>query len=137
MASNTPNLDLLMKDPVLDKKNTFNIQTMLNDNWEKIDTSYGNLKTKTDNLNSQMADIVTYSTYKMNKDLNNKYTEVQIKRADGTLYKKSILTGGISPNYTTRTETEYQADGTTIKATRVYALTYDAEGKIESEVLQQ
>lgn len=37
MASYTPNLNLLMKDPVADGADTFNIQTMLNENWEKID----------------------------------------------------------------------------------------------------
>lgn len=37
MASNTPNLNLLKKDPVADKLDTFNIQTMLNENWDKID----------------------------------------------------------------------------------------------------
>ena len=37
MASYTPNLNLLMKDPVADGADTFNIETMLNQNWEKID----------------------------------------------------------------------------------------------------
>ena len=37
MASYTPNLELYMKDPVADGADTFNIQTMLNENWEKID----------------------------------------------------------------------------------------------------
>ena len=37
MASYTPNLNLLMKDPVADGADTFNIETRLNQNWEKID----------------------------------------------------------------------------------------------------
>ena len=37
MTSNTPNLKLLKKDPVTDGDDTFNIQTMMNDNWDKID----------------------------------------------------------------------------------------------------
>ncbi|WP_313429705.1 pyocin knob domain-containing protein [Siminovitchia terrae] len=37
MASNTSRLDLLKKDPVTDGADTFNIKTMLNDNWDKID----------------------------------------------------------------------------------------------------
>ncbi|AMA72939.1 hypothetical protein P4S93_09780 [Aneurinibacillus thermoaerophilus] len=37
MASNTPNLGLYMKDPVTDGNHTFNIETMLNENWRKID----------------------------------------------------------------------------------------------------
>lgn len=39
MASYTPNLNLLMKDPVTDGADTFNIETMLNENWEKIDAA--------------------------------------------------------------------------------------------------
>lgn len=41
MASNTPNLGLLKKDPATDGNDTFNIQTMMNDNWDKIDKSIG------------------------------------------------------------------------------------------------
>ncbi len=37
MASYTEHLQLLKKDPVADGSDTFNIQTMLNDNWDKID----------------------------------------------------------------------------------------------------
>jgi hypothetical protein len=37
LASNTPRLNLYKKDPVADANDTFNIQTMLNDNWDKID----------------------------------------------------------------------------------------------------
>lgn len=39
MPNYTNFLGLLQKDPVADAKDTFNIQTMLNDNWEKIDAS--------------------------------------------------------------------------------------------------
>lgn len=37
MASNTNRFGLLKKDPVADGLDTFNIKTMLNDNWDKID----------------------------------------------------------------------------------------------------
>ncbi|MCK8488001.1 phage tail protein [Paenibacillus sp. MBLB2552] len=43
MATNTPNLNLLKKDPVTDGNETFNIQTMLNDNWDKIDAAVGEM----------------------------------------------------------------------------------------------
>jgi hypothetical protein len=39
MASYTSNLNLLKKDPVADAADTFNIQTMLNENWDKIDAA--------------------------------------------------------------------------------------------------
>lgn len=41
MASNTENLDLLMKNPSTDGADTFNVQTMLNENWKKIDNNAG------------------------------------------------------------------------------------------------
>ncbi|WP_308531496.1 phage tail protein [uncultured Paenibacillus sp.] len=43
MATNTPNLNLLKKDPVADGNETFNIQTMLNENWDKIDAAVGEM----------------------------------------------------------------------------------------------
>jgi hypothetical protein len=39
LASNTPRLNLYKKDPVADATDTFNIQTMLNDNWDRIDAN--------------------------------------------------------------------------------------------------
>ncbi|GIP54436.1 phage tail protein [Paenibacillus vini] len=44
MASNTPNLNLLKKDPVTDGNDTFNIRTMLNENWDKIDAAVGEVR---------------------------------------------------------------------------------------------
>lgn len=44
MASNTSNLNLLKKDPLTDGKDTFNIKTMLNDNWDILDAKIGDLK---------------------------------------------------------------------------------------------
>lgn len=37
MASFTSFLNLLKKNPATDGKDTFNIETMLNENWDKID----------------------------------------------------------------------------------------------------
>lgn len=41
MSSYTTNLNLLKKNPLTDGSDTFNISTMLNDNWDKIDTFAG------------------------------------------------------------------------------------------------
>ena len=41
MASYTTNLNLLKKDPAADASDTFNIKSMLNDNWDKIDAAAG------------------------------------------------------------------------------------------------
>ena len=43
MASNTENLNLLMKNPSTDGADTFNVQTMLNENWQKIDNNAGSV----------------------------------------------------------------------------------------------
>ena len=47
MARNTSYLGLYCKDPIDDGNDTFNIQTMLNDNWEKIDNILRPLNPKT------------------------------------------------------------------------------------------
>lgn len=46
MASNTENLKLLKKNPTTDGADTFNVQTMLNDNWDKIDQFAGSIDGK-------------------------------------------------------------------------------------------
>lgn len=43
MASSTPNLNLLKKNPATDGNDTFNIDTMLNQNWDKIDEAIGSI----------------------------------------------------------------------------------------------
>lgn len=64
MASNTTNLNLYKKDPIEDKDQTFNIKTMMNDNWDKIDQfSYDIKELKADRTmieNSYFFDIETY-----------------------------------------------------------------------------
>ena len=46
MGSYTGNLNLLKKDPTTDGNDTFNIKTMLNDNWDKIDEFCNSSKAK-------------------------------------------------------------------------------------------
>ena len=45
MASYTPNLDLLKKSPVTDGDDMFNVETMLNENWDRIDRGIGDYTT--------------------------------------------------------------------------------------------
>ncbi|WP_431090066.1 pyocin knob domain-containing protein [Paenibacillus sp. 8b26] len=59
MASNTDYLKLLKKDPVMDGNETFNIQTMLNDNWDKIDGAVGALKEEVAHLDPEIPDATT------------------------------------------------------------------------------
>lgn len=83
------------------------------------------------------ADTLLYhSTVKQGLDNNGIYAEVQYRRASGSMLLRSVLSGGTSPRYTTRQETKYKADGTTVEWTKTYAITYDANDAVASEVLQ-
>ncbi|MEH7389663.1 tail fiber protein [Bacillus sp. JJ1474] len=64
MANNTTRLGLLKKDPATDGNDTFNIQTMLNDNWDKIDQRAALLDPETgkvpaDQLSVDTSDLAT------------------------------------------------------------------------------
>lgn len=52
------------------------------------------------------------------------YTVVSYYRDDNTLWKRSTLSAGTAPFYTTQTVQFYATDGTTITSTRTYTLTY-------------
>jgi len=52
------------------------------------------------------------------------YTVVSYYRDDNTLWKKSTLSSGTAPFYTTQTVQFYATDGTTVTSTRTYTLTY-------------
>ncbi len=75
MASNTPNLNLLKKDPATDGNDTFNIQTMLNDNWDKIDTAFANVPEQIKEL-TQAA--ITYKKIPAGISSINELTEIGI-----------------------------------------------------------
>ncbi|WP_422658195.1 phage tail protein [Paenibacillus sp. EC2-1] len=61
MSSNTPNLGLLKKDPMVDGNETFNIKTMLNDNWDKIDEAVGNVQVDIPDASTTQKGIVQLS----------------------------------------------------------------------------
>jgi hypothetical protein len=75
-------------------------------------------------------------THRSGKDANGKFTTVEFKRQDGTLFMKSVLSGTVDANgnYPTRTETFYQVNGTTSIASIVYSRTFDADGDLLTEV---
>lgn len=75
------------------------------------------------------------STYRSDKDASGVFVTIDRRRIDGTLFKRSVLSGGTSPTYTTRTVTYYAADGATVAATHVYNLGYSGTDLI-SEVWQ-
>lgn len=63
MASYTPNLNLLKKSPVTDGNDTFNVDTMLNDNWDKIDKYAKDTNTLANSALSKANSIFYYGTY--------------------------------------------------------------------------
>lgn len=91
-----------------------------------------------DDQAAHLDDLATHgeilSLYRSDKDSNGVYTTLQWKRADGNLAKKSVLSGGTSPKYTTRTVTYYNAAGTTVILTKTYTETYTGDD-LTSEVL--
>jgi len=79
--------------------------------------------------------VENFKTIKSNKDSNGIFTTITYRRkSDDSLLATSVLSGGTSPNYTTRTITRYQTDGITVRSTIVYTLIYDADGLLVSEV---
>lgn len=75
-----------------------------------------------------------YRMYRSGKDANGVFTTVEWKRNDGTLAIKSVLSGGTSPKYTTRTLTYYDTNGTTLLKTTTRTITYDADDDWTQEV---
>jgi hypothetical protein len=78
--------------------------------------------------------IYNFSMERLNKDANDIFIEIRTKRPDGTLYYKSVLSGGTSPKYTTRTSTYYAVDGITATNVKVFTLNYTGDD-LTSEVL--
>lgn len=77
----------------------------------------------------------SYSKSKSNKDAEGIFTTVEYRRkSDNSLAIKAVLSGGTSPQYTTRTITYYALDGTTVEKTETFSLSYDADGDYVSEV---
>lgn len=69
------------------------------------------------------------------KDVNAIFTSITYRRkSDNTVYATSVLSGGTSPNYTTRTVTYYEPNGTAVKKIVTYTLSYDTDGALVSEV---
>lgn len=96
---------------------------------QELDTS---LKNSLENLQDSQ-EIVT--KVKSGKDESGVYTTITYRRKkDGTLYATSVLSGGVSPKYTTRTITRFDVDGQTIVDTTNFQLLYDSDDNLVSEV---
>lgn len=98
----------------------------------KIDGAKDELSAQIGILSDKVDDL---KTVKSSKDTNGIFTTLTYRRkSDNSLFATSVLSGGASPNYTTRTVTYYEPDGLTVRETLTYTLTYDADGVLVSEV---
>ncbi len=70
MASNTPNLNLLKKDPVTDGNDTFNIETMLNENWDKIDAAVGDVREELQDIEIPDASLTQTGIVQLSNETN-------------------------------------------------------------------
>lgn len=96
---------------------------------------YAQFKTSIEKEVAELQNANELSVVKSVKDSEGIFKTVTYKRKwDNTIFAKSVLSGGTSPQYTTRTLTFYNADGITVKATKIYTLSYDADGDLVSEV---
>lgn len=75
-----------------------------------------------------------FKVYKSGKDSEGTFTTIEYKRNDDTIAVKSVLSGGTSPQYTTRTITYYALNGITVEKTSTRTLSYDVDGVLISEV---
>lgn len=94
MASNTTNLNLYKKDPIADKDQTFNITTMMNENWDKIDQNAGQTAT-------QLAqDVLNLNTHTSNitdaHGVNTKVSKTGDTMTDSLNFRKSVSSGFVA-----------------------------------------
>ena len=93
----------------------------------------GDNKTPWSNL-GYIGDTGDFSVKRLSQDSNGIYTVVETYRPDGTLFSRSTLTGGTSPQYTTETIDYYNRAGSVKLETATYTLNYDSDGDLISEV---
>lgn len=112
-----------------------NSATTINDSIATHKAEYTQFKIAIEKEVAELQNANELSIVKSSKDSEGIFTTVTYKRkSDNTIFAKSVLSGGTSPKYTTRTITFYNADGITVKATKIYALSYDTDGDLVSEV---
>lgn len=100
-----------------------------------MDIADAELKKVNEHLGEMEKQLSNYNSYASVKDGNGIFTVVEFKRPDGTLYMKSTLSGGTSPNYTADTWEFYNTGGVEIIKTIVWTITYDSDGVITSKVV--
>lgn len=87
------------------------------------------VKASTDKILNDFESTKNLSITRSNKDKEGIFTTLTYKRkGDNTLYATSVLSGGATPKYTTRTIKFYDVDGVTLLKTTTKTLLYDVDG---------
>jgi hypothetical protein len=75
--------------------------------------------------------LANYKVTKSGKDANGIFTTVEYRRQDNTLFLRSVLSNpDANGKYQTDTWTYYDTDGTTVVETKVWTISYDADGDV-------
>lgn len=88
MASNTTILQLYKKDPIADADDTFNIETMLNQNWDKVDKFAGAVAQRLNEVNDVEAEVGDLIQMIGNLDELNTDTKLSLVAAVNEVYRK-------------------------------------------------
>lgn len=110
--------------------------TTLNQRLSALVTQLG---TDVQSLNNEVAVLESEVEQKLTlvrsgADTNNIFTTLTWTRSDGTTFRTSVLSGGTTPYYTTRTTTYYASNGTTVTKVITHTLGY-TNGVLTSETL--
>lgn len=96
---------------------------------------YAQFKTSTEKVLNDFESTKDLSITRSNKDSDGTFTTVTYRRKkDNSLYGTDVLSGGVAPNYTTRTIKLYDTDGITLLKTIVKTITYDSDGDWTEDV---
>lgn len=109
--------------------------TTLEQNLATHQAEYAQFKTSTEKVLNDFESTKDLSITRSNKDSDGTFTTVTYRRKkDNSLYGTDVLSGGVAPNYTTRTIKLYDTDGITLLKTIVKTITYDSDGDWTEDV---
>lgn len=135
MASNTENLNLLMKNPSTDGADTFNVQTMLNENWQKIDNNAGTVaKTLANILKPTTPPIIGLPPSTTPNDMFN----VLAHAGDLHVWRKTVVTTEPTPevpagyNLGTATKTAFLTPTDSSNSAWIYRLSVSKTVSVDS-----
>ena len=120
MASFTSFLNLLKKNPATDGKDTFNIETMLNENWDKIDL-------KVEENSSAIGQIAVQKDETKTTNFNPDGSITEVTLEGGATVRTKVTT---FPSSTQIVETIVENGITTVKT-----ITFNPDGTITEGVV--